>query len=141
MPHNLTGNFLATAKGFLGPEIVDNRLNPVLLATATSGYRIQSHLLHIPDRFGFFLPGPPRLQVYQGAFFAFVVTGTCFSIVLGGFALLLMKLNGRPISPWLVVAMATMTVATVVTIWALACFDRHRAPDYDWGDWKWRMAD
>jgi hypothetical protein len=33
-------------------RVVGNRLNPVYLAIATSGYRIQSRLLRIPDRYG-----------------------------------------------------------------------------------------
>ncbi|KAL8948227.1 MAG: hypothetical protein Q9222_005563, partial [Ikaeria aurantiellina] len=40
-------------------------LNTAVLAIANTGYRIQSHILRIPDRMGFFAPGPPRLQVYE----------------------------------------------------------------------------
>lgn len=51
---------LTTVTGFFGPEITgDGRLNPVYLAIASRSYRIQSHTLHIPDRSGFFSPGPP----------------------------------------------------------------------------------
>ena len=72
MPHDLVHNAVRAIKGFLKPQVVDGRLNPVRLAVATRGYWIQSHVLHIPDRFGWFSPGPPRLQVHQATSLAFL---------------------------------------------------------------------
>lgn len=137
MSHNLTSNALTAVKGFLGPGISNGRLNPVYLAIVTRGYWIQSHVLHIPDRFGFFSSGPPRLQVHQSASFAFLTVGVAFSIVWGPLTVLLAKLMGRPISR-LAGAMGFLQIAVVAVIWALACFDHRREPDYDWGDWKLR---
>ncbi|KAI0136371.1 hypothetical protein BJ170DRAFT_601493 [Xylariales sp. AK1849] len=51
------------------PQVTIHGLNPVHLAIANRGYWIQSHILHIPDRLGFFSPGSPRLQVHEGASF------------------------------------------------------------------------
>ncbi|KAK1767160.1 hypothetical protein QBC33DRAFT_559284 [Phialemonium atrogriseum] len=138
MSHNLTNNALTAVKGFLDPQISNGRLNPVHLAIATRGYWIQSHVLHIPDRFGFFSSGPPRLQMYQSASFAFLTVGVAFSTVWGALTVLLAKLMGRPISR-LAGAMGVLQIAVVAVIWAaLACFDHRRALDYDWGDWKRR---
>ncbi|RYP65286.1 hypothetical protein DL770_009032 [Monosporascus sp. CRB-9-2] len=65
MPLSLTSGILKAVKALLSPQIIDNRLNPYYLAVATRAYWIQSHILRIPDRFGFFSPGPPRLQVLE----------------------------------------------------------------------------
>ena len=42
------------------------------------GYLIQSYILNIPDRFGFFSPGPPHLQACQGV--EFTTTALCYGI-------------------------------------------------------------
>ena len=52
----LISNILAIPKEAFAGEIVDNQLNSLHLAVATTGYRIQSRTLQIPDRFGFFPP-------------------------------------------------------------------------------------
>ncbi|RYP80877.1 hypothetical protein DL769_002255 [Monosporascus sp. CRB-8-3] len=74
-----SNNILMAVKGLLGPEVLANvnnggvpSLNPYHIAIATGGYRIQSRVLNIPDRWDFFSPDPPRLQVHQGASFLFM---------------------------------------------------------------------
>ncbi|KAI1769160.1 hypothetical protein GGR53DRAFT_228507 [Hypoxylon sp. FL1150] len=62
------------------------RLAPAA-ATGAGGYHIQAHVLHIPDRFGFFSPGPPALQMRQGSF----VLGYAVAVL----TLLLVKYVGR----------------------------------------------
>ena len=57
---SLARNIYAGIKDFLGPSIIDGRLNHVRLALATRCYWIQSRIFRIPDRFGFISPGPPR---------------------------------------------------------------------------------
>lgn len=138
MVHNPISNILAITKGVFAGEIVNNRLNPIHLAIATTGYRIQSHTLHIPDRIGFFSSGPPRLQVHEAASFIVLVVGACFSVISGGFVVFLLRLCGLPNSSKLGAAMSSTTVAQAVIIWVLVCCDRRRAPGYDWGDWKLR---
>ncbi|RYP32207.1 hypothetical protein DL767_005363 [Monosporascus sp. MG133] len=141
MPPSLTGNVLKAVKGLLSPQIIDNRLNPCHLAVATRAYWIQSHILRIPDRFGFFSPGPPRLQVYQSVWFTFLVVMfgflLCTAFFIWGAVVMLYRLEERP-APTLLGPMVALTVVTIASLWVLECFDRHRAPDYDWGDWKVR---
>lgn len=138
MLHNLISNILTIAKGVFAGEIVDNRLNPVHLAIATTGFRIQSRTLHIPHRIGFFSPGPPRLQVHEAASFFVLMFGSCFAIVSGGFIIFLIRLCGLPNSLKGGAVMLSMIIAQAVVIWVIVCCDRRRVPGYDWGDWKLR---
>ncbi|KAF5574865.1 hypothetical protein FPCIR_13400, partial [Fusarium pseudocircinatum] len=48
------------------PEAIGSHdlLDPRKLKMANRGYYIQSKILHIPDRFGFFFAGPPWLQLW-----------------------------------------------------------------------------
>lgn len=139
---SLLSNTRAVLKAFLAGEIIDNNLNPVHLSVAAAGYRIQSQSLHIPDRIGFFSPGPPRLQVRQAAAFMFPVFGTCVSVYFSGVLILFLKLCGIPISQRLGVAFLLMTVASpvfyAVLMWVMVCTDPRRAPGYEWEDWKLR---
>ena len=138
MLHNLISNILTIAKGVFAGEIVDSRLNPVHLAIATTGFRIQSRTLHIHHRFGFFSPGPPRLQVYEATSFIVLVFGSCFEIVSGGFVVFVIRLCGLPNSLKAGAVMLSMIIAQAVIVWILVCCDRHRVPGYDWEDWKLR---
>lgn len=136
MPCNLISNTLATIKGEFGPQVVNNDLNPIHLAVATRGYRIQSHKLYIPDRFGFFSPGPPRLHVYQGGTFIVLASLSSFFIVMTGFAILSagLILSGRPYFVF-AAAFSAYVAAWLGLIWVLACVGR---PPRHWKDWKLR---
>lgn len=138
MPKNIIGNILAITKGIFAGEIVNNRLNPVHLTIATTGYRIQSRILHIPDRMGFFSSSPPRLQVHEVTPFIVIVLLWWVSIVWGGFLVFLMQLFGRPNALKMAAAIFLMTVAETVFIWISVCRDHRRTPGYEWGDWKLR---
>jgi hypothetical protein len=57
---------------------------------------------------------------------------TICSIFLGACAVFLMSLkyDHKPI--WrVVVFMVALVVGTLAVIWAMACFDKRRAPDYE----------
>lgn len=143
MPRNLTtvtSSILNAITASLSPQITtSNTLNPIQMALASRGHWIQSHILHIPDRYGFFSPGPPRLQVYQGFLFIPLLIMTICSIFLGACAVfnISLKPDHKPI--WrVVVFMVALVVGTLAILWIMACFDRLRAPDYDWGHWKLR---
>ncbi|KAI1098238.1 hypothetical protein F4804DRAFT_338421 [Jackrogersella minutella] len=118
----------------IGPEVSRNGLNLAQLRFARRGYQIQSQILHIPDRVGFFSPGPARLQVREGAIFAGL------AICMGFFyipylvpVVFFMRLWGWPL--WeLVLGIASLTVAFLVGVWVLVCLDPRRAPDYDWSE-------
>jgi len=115
----------------------DGNLNPTLLALASRCYRIQSHVLHVPDNWGFFSPGPPRLQVHQGAGLVVVLGLQVHTAALGGFVVYMLVIRNRPVFG-LVGFLLAMHLATLVAFWALSLFDRHRAIGYDWGDGKLR---
>jgi hypothetical protein len=87
---------LVAIKKFFGPQRIDGQLNPVHLGVAAHGYWIQSSVLHIPNRFGFFSPGPPRLQVFHGALFAFISFSLSILSVLGAFIILWVGARGEP---------------------------------------------
>ena len=128
---------VTTIKLAFGNQIIHNTLNPVHLAIGTRGYWLQSHILHVPHRVGFFSSGPPRLQVLEGAevfFISMLLIPICAWIA---FLLLLIHLAG------LMTVKAAVSIVVFVTAW-LACilalqFARHRsrrALDSDWEEWK-----
>ncbi|RYP48775.1 hypothetical protein DL768_005368 [Monosporascus sp. mg162] len=139
MPLSVTDDVLKAVKGLRSPQIIDNRLNPYRLAVATRAHWIQSHILRIPDRFGFFSPGHLRLQVHQSVGFTYLVIMfgilLCADFLIYGAVALLYTLEKRPV-PRLLGPMVALMVAVVASLWVLEGFDRHRAPDYNWGDWK-----
>ncbi|RYP61916.1 hypothetical protein DL771_009958 [Monosporascus sp. 5C6A] len=141
MPLSLTGDILKAVKGLLSPQVIDNRLNPYHLAVATRAYWVQSHILHIPDQFGLFLPGPPRRQVHQSVWFTcqVVMFGflLCTAFLLWAAVVLSCRLEERPV-PTLLGPMVALSVVTIASLSVPEFFDPHRAPDYDWGDWKVR---
>lgn len=138
MLRDLISDILATTKGVFAGEIVNNRLNPVRLAITTTGYRIQSRMLHIPDRMGFFSSGPPRLQVHEATCFIVLVSWLCFSIISSGFLVFWVRVAGLPNHRKVGAVMSLITVSEAVLFWVMACYDRRRAPGYEWGDWKLR---
>ncbi len=139
MFHNLITNILTLANGVSAGGIVDNRLNPVHLTIATTGFRIQSQTFHIPPRIGFFSPGPPRLQVHEATSFIFLALASGFAIASGGFVIFVIRLCGLRNSLKVGAVMLVMVIAQVVVIWAMVCCDCRRVPGYEWGDWKVRQ--
>lgn len=131
--------FIIVTKAFFAGEVVDGRPSPPLLALATAGYRIQSQTLQIPDRFGFFSPGPPRLQVSEASLFVATIITTSFFIGLTTLVLLFYKLGGLPHFPSVAAVLYSMIVVQVLATWMIGCCDRRRAPGYTWKDWKEHM--
>lgn len=113
MNFNFVRSAIAAMRACLAAEVIDNRLNPAQLAISSYGYWVQSQLLHIPDRTGFFSPGPPRLQVHEAAALVFVVfsLGSTFQLQV----LIVILLQGKPF------------------MWGT-----RRVPGYEWDDWKMR---
>jgi hypothetical protein len=133
MHHISIKTILANLKLFFGMQIVvdGNRPNPVYLALATSGYRIQSQRLRIPDRYGFFAAAPPRVQVEEGlacAHLCMSISGAIwcgwFTISHGSFS------TARSFA--VAVSLMIFEIATIAVIWYLTCTDPRREPDYVW---------
>ena len=133
-------NILAVIREALAGDIVNNRLNPVRLAIATSGYDIQSRILHIPDRIGFFSPGPPRLQVFEAGDFIFTVLVSCSVFVSTSATLCLIRYSGGNTAGFVKggAGILLLTVMQALVMWLKVCCSPRRAPGYDWGDWKLR---
>ncbi len=125
---------LLTAINILfSPQFIDGQLNPVHLTIATQGYWIQSSILRIPNQYGFFSPGPPRLQVHQGALFGVLSFHFGILCILGASIVFWVGARGDPVLP-LASAMVALVVGAAASIWVAACYDCRRSPDYDWGD-------
>lgn len=123
---------ITTIKMFFGFSTIEGTINPVHVAVASHGYRIQSQKLGIPDRFGFFSPGPLQLQEHQGGVVALIVFALIPMIFWSVFIILMFKSKGKPVLG-LIEVMMGMFVVWLGALWIIACFDRRRAPDYDWG--------
>ncbi|RFU73380.1 hypothetical protein TARUN_8877 [Trichoderma arundinaceum] len=137
MPGNIINTIMATVKQLFSDQIIDNRLNPVHVAIASKGHQFQSRVLHIPDRFGLFSPGPPRLQAAEGFQVVFMSCILGFVSLPAVVAVLLARLKGRPVL-LLALGLAAMIFSTAIFFWVGVCSDRRRSPDYDWGEWKLR---
>lgn len=111
------------------PKVVDGRINPSLLVIARRGYWVQSRLLRIPDRFGFFSSGPPLLQAHQGKKSAFIFMDAVVTVVI---AMLVRWWWGvatwwHPITP----SNASILYYTIFVYVEEVFFNPLRAPDYD----------
>ncbi|OIW32459.1 hypothetical protein CONLIGDRAFT_630143 [Coniochaeta ligniaria NRRL 30616] len=122
----------------LGPlRLNDGNLNPRYIAVAAHGYQIQSTVLHIPDRFGCFSPGPPPLQAWQG-FYASMIFGLFPLVVLGAVVLFLAWAaysDGEKIV--LPKGFLTGVMALFLALgWIFLLLTRRLSPDYKWGTGK-----
>ena len=120
---------------WIGRRTSDKIVNPFHIAIAARGYQIQSHVFQIPDRFGYFSPGSPRLQAHQGSLFVAwsALIGTMF--FLAATMVYFTYLNDKH---YLVAgAMCSVAVVGLVAMsWHMACRDPRRNPDYDWEEEK-----
>ena len=132
-------NILTFYREAFAGEIVNDRLNPLHLAIATSGYRIQSRTLQIPDRFGIFSPGPPRLQTHEGLCFIVLVCWFCLYLTTSAFLFFLCRLKGRPTGLKFGAVLSLGLVVELALIWIAAVHNRRRAPGHEWEDWKLRQ--
>lgn len=132
----LISNIFAILRQAFAGEIVDNQLNSLYLAIATSGYRIQSRALQIPDRLGLFSPGPARLQVHEGWSFLYMVGWTCMVMILdASLVYACRRPHGGPPCQLGGLSLRLMVPGAVI-FWIASVYDRHRAPGYEWADWK-----
>ncbi|KAJ0163435.1 Extracellular metalloprotease [Colletotrichum tanaceti] len=119
---------------FFAPQVIDNRLNPVHLAIGICGYRVQTELLGIPEQYGFFSSGPPRLQVSQGNMFPAFIALSAFPVVAPLVAILFFGTKNKEF--WPIMGMVAISIGTGGFLWWLECTDFRRAPGYEWDDWK-----
>jgi len=90
-------------------------------------------MLHISDQYGFFLPDPPRLQVYQG-FLLVIIIMLVLTTFMGLSTIFVIPLEDYHPQIWrLVVATVLLLVGTLTVIWIMECLDKRRTPDFDRG--------
>lgn len=133
MSYHRADNLVTAIKQHFGPRQVKGQLNPTHLTIATQSYRIQSDILHIPDRFGFFSPGPLRLQAHQGAEFGILFFLLGVICILGIGIIVWFRARGDPVFI-LASAMMLVIVGVAISIWIMSWYDRRRSKDYDWGN-------
>jgi hypothetical protein len=111
----------------------DDKLNPTYLAVGRRGYHVQSHVLHMPDKFGYFSPDPPPLQTRQGYLFTlqtFLLTVPVLATVTVGVSAYHSGLN--------VVAPVELTLGLMVCMaaasWILSIRHHRRYRDQDRGN-------
>lgn len=129
MSHNAIKSYLRPLNPFHRALDVGNKV-----------YWIQSQILCIPDRYGFFSPGPPPLQRHQACtFIAFSVP-----MIFGFFTLASIIVYFRVAKPdhdhpplWGVfLVFIFVTVPFWAVVWVMNLYDKRRAPDYQWEDQK-----
>lgn len=64
------------------------QMDPIGIAIAREGYRIQSQVLGVPDRLGLFMPGDhPGKLAYEGMRFSFLVTAHFYFLLYACFVI------------------------------------------------------
>ncbi|GKT62055.1 hypothetical protein ColTof4_02316 [Colletotrichum tofieldiae] len=128
----------AMRMGFFAPQVIDNRLNPVHLAIGIRCYQIQTEILGIPEQYGLFSSGPPRLQVHQGSTIPTLYFTIAFPVVVLVVAVLFWRDENTNMWPFTGPFMGLITCMTILCalFWYASCVDPRRAPDYEWNDWK-----
>lgn len=112
--------------------------NASYIAVAVSGYQIQSQLLHIPDRFGIFSPGPPGLQEVGGGLFTLTMIPFGFAAILGALTVWMAKNMGKSTPGKLIIAFLIITVVPFVLVWVFCWCNPRRA---EWKDGKLHRND
>ncbi|KAI1132418.1 hypothetical protein F5Y10DRAFT_261125 [Nemania abortiva] len=119
---------------FWSGQVVDNQLNPIHLSLGVRGYQIQS-ALRIPERWGIFSAGPPRLQAYEGQAFVIACSMLAYTVVHVTFLSYILFKYGKLNGPVFAVILGMIIASVAVTYYGLNS-PRQRAPGYVWDDWK-----
>lgn len=110
------------------PIVVDGKITPILLVIAQRGYWVQSRVLHIPDKFGFFSSGPLLLQAHQANRLAVIATDVVIPVV--GVFIMEWVVDTRW---WLPISMAATALLFTISVYVAEVFyNPMRAPGYDW---------
>lgn len=113
------------------PIVVDDKINPMLVVRAQEGYWLQSRVQRIPDRYGFFVSGPPLLQAHD-ARKAIISTTDGVSPVVG---FCVSEAFGVIDTQWrLSLALVVITFLFLISVYVGEIFynPMRLTPDYDW---------
>ncbi|KAH7328093.1 hypothetical protein B0I35DRAFT_416540 [Stachybotrys elegans] len=99
-------------------------------------YEIQSQQLHIPDQYGVFSAGPPRLQSKQALAFACMVMVRVCILYPAAVLMLYMAYISKGINYRYVAAYLAADVAFIAISWAIAILSPNRTLGCNSGDQK-----
>lgn len=81
---SFTGLVKAIYNLIMEPNPHVDHARPIMRAIGRHGFRIQDEVLRVPLRWGFFSPGPSRLQAMEGCLFAsLLATVFAVAVILG----------------------------------------------------------
>ena len=138
MLHDLFRNVLTIPRAIYAGEMINERPNPFYVNLASTGYRLQSVTFRIPDQYGFFSAGPPRLQVYEASSCLLLIAIVCISALLFSFSLLLFRIAEKPCSSGIIAIFVVSTIIEVGMVWISLCHDPRRGNGHHWGQEKLR---
>ena len=95
--------------------------------------------LKIPDRFGFFASGPPRLQTNLGLRFLQFISIVCFNLFLQVLLAVYGILRGASAEEILILVGVSCFAASIFgggLFWVVTVIDPCREKDYEWPDWE-----
>lgn len=137
-PHEITNDFSgeASVRSMKQHHIISSWK----LIMANIRHHIQSKILRIPDRFGFFTSGPPPSQIWDLERALVSSALLCLFGVLGVVLFGLSLLQGCV--RWnAVAAFAAAECVFIGLIWALACFEHNFLPRDSWGAWEMEIIE
>ena len=138
MLHDLFRNVLTIPRAIYAGEMINDRPNPFYVNLASTGYRLQSVTFRIPDQYGFFSAGPPRLQVDEASACLLLITIICISAIFSSSLLLLFRIAKKPCSSCIIALFVVSTIIEAGTVWISLCHDPRRGKGHDWGQEKLR---
>jgi hypothetical protein len=117
-------------------------INQNHLAISAYCYHIQSETFRIPDRWGWFTPGTPRLRAWQAAFLILPIMNMTIMGSLHLFAAVMIVRSDESVYLKVILNVLFLVMETLVwiTSWLMVLWDPRRDPDYRWRDWNIRQA-
>ncbi|KAF5585213.1 hypothetical protein FPANT_7603 [Fusarium pseudoanthophilum] len=117
-----------------GPEATRFQvfLDPWKLRMANRGYYIQSKILHVPDRFGFFSAGPPWLQVMDAECFTRLLAYLSIVGTLEALILAYLWWN-ESFEMFMVYEFLVTNCELIVGVWIIGCFAHYTKRGHDEG--------
>jgi hypothetical protein len=138
-PPAMFNNTIATLRLLHAGQVLSDppRLNPLFVPLGTNAYRIQSQTLGIPDHWGMFSAGPPRLQAYEAGTFLTMCFCLLYNLFLATFTLTICWLARTKNFWWIALSTYALVGGAAACLWMISCERTgRRAPGYVWEDWK-----
>ncbi|KAL6698021.1 hypothetical protein J3F84DRAFT_366288 [Trichoderma pleuroticola] len=124
---------MATIKLMFSSHVKNGQPNPVHIAIATRGYDIQSRVLRIPDRFGWFARGPPLRSAFEGHAFVYAILYLVIAALLFAGCVAGMELGGYH-SLETPITFAVLYIALIAIFWVAMIYSPRRKLDFYLGE-------